>query len=93
LTCVGGYSFSHSMNTHELFVRFDGLLAPFHVGWHEFVDMFLELLCWSTICSCDVSFGSSYAGPLRASRHFVLIITLALFFELISHDMLFRGTQ
>jgi hypothetical protein len=30
---------------------------------------------------------------LRASRCFVLIITLALFFELISHGMLFRGTQ
>jgi hypothetical protein len=27
LTCVGGYSFSHSMNTDELFVRFDGLLV------------------------------------------------------------------
>jgi hypothetical protein len=30
---------------------------------------------------------------LRASRRFVLIITLALFFELISHGMLFRRTQ
>jgi hypothetical protein len=40
-----------------------------------------------------VSFGSSYVGPLRASRCFVLIITLALFFELISHGMLFSGTQ
>jgi hypothetical protein len=25
LTCVGGHSFSHSMNTHELFMRFDSL--------------------------------------------------------------------
>jgi hypothetical protein len=30
---------------------------------------------------------------LRSSCRFVLIITLALFFELISHSMLFRGTQ
>jgi hypothetical protein len=43
--------------------------------------------------SCDASFGSSYVGPLRASCHFVLIIKLALFFELISHGMLLRGTQ
>jgi hypothetical protein len=45
------------------------------------------------LCSCDVSFGSSYVDPLRAYRRFVLIITPALFFELISHGMLFRGTQ
>jgi hypothetical protein len=32
LTCVGGHSFSHSMNTHELFVRFDGLLDSFSYG-------------------------------------------------------------
>jgi hypothetical protein len=37
--------------------------------------------------------GSSYVGPLRVSRHFVLIITLALFFELISHGMLLMRTQ
>jgi hypothetical protein len=30
---------------------------------------------------------------MRASHRFVLIITLALFFELISHDMLLMGTQ
>jgi hypothetical protein len=24
-------------------------LTPFHVGWDEFVDIFLELLCWFTI--------------------------------------------
>jgi hypothetical protein len=32
LTCVGGHSFSHSMNTHEPFVRFDGLLDSFSCG-------------------------------------------------------------
>jgi hypothetical protein len=32
LTCVGGHSFSHSMNTHEPFVRFDGLLDFFSCG-------------------------------------------------------------
>jgi hypothetical protein len=32
-------------------------------------------------------------GPLIASRRFVLIIILALFFELISHDMFLRETQ
>jgi hypothetical protein len=32
LTCVGGYSFSHSMNTHEPFVRFDGSLDSFSCG-------------------------------------------------------------
>jgi phosphoglycerol transferase MdoB-like AlkP superfamily enzyme len=32
LTCVGGYSFSHSMNTHEPFMRFDGLLDSFSFG-------------------------------------------------------------
>jgi hypothetical protein len=29
LTCVGGHSFSHSMNTHEPFLRLDGLLVSF----------------------------------------------------------------
>jgi hypothetical protein len=29
LTCVDGHSFSHSMNTYELFLRFDGLLDSF----------------------------------------------------------------
>jgi hypothetical protein len=32
LTCVGGRRFSHSMNTHEPFVRFDGLLNSFLCG-------------------------------------------------------------
>jgi hypothetical protein len=32
LTCVGGHSFSHSMNTHDPFVRFDGLLDSFSCG-------------------------------------------------------------
>jgi hypothetical protein len=32
LTCGGGHSFSHSMNTHEPFVRFDGLLDSFSCG-------------------------------------------------------------
>jgi phosphoglycerol transferase MdoB-like AlkP superfamily enzyme len=32
LTCVGGRSFSHSMNTHELFMIFDGLLDSLSCG-------------------------------------------------------------
>jgi hypothetical protein len=32
LTCVGGHSFSNSMNTHEPFMRFDGLLDSFLCG-------------------------------------------------------------
>jgi hypothetical protein len=32
LTCVGGHSVSYSMNTHEPFVRFDGLLESFSCG-------------------------------------------------------------
>jgi hypothetical protein len=32
LPCVDGYSFSHSMITHEPFVRFDGLLDSFSCG-------------------------------------------------------------
>jgi hypothetical protein len=35
LTCVGGHSFSHSMNTHEPFVRFDGLLDSFSCGLRQ----------------------------------------------------------
>jgi hypothetical protein len=44
LTCVGGHNFFHSMNTHESFMRFDGLLDSFHVGWDEFVNMLIELM-------------------------------------------------
>jgi hypothetical protein len=112
LTCIGGHSFSYSINTHESNMRFhlfDGFidsfscgldftflmdsLTPFHVGWDEFVDIFLELLCWFTILFLWCFFGSSYVGPLRSSRRFVRIITLAPFFELISHGMLLIGTQ
>jgi hypothetical protein len=32
LPCVDGHSFSHSMITHEPFVRFDGLLDSFSYG-------------------------------------------------------------
>jgi hypothetical protein len=32
LICVSGHSFSHSMNTHEPFIRFDGLLDSFSCG-------------------------------------------------------------
>jgi hypothetical protein len=32
LPCVDGYSFSHSMITHEPLVRFDGLLDSFSCG-------------------------------------------------------------
>jgi hypothetical protein len=29
---MGGHTFSHSMNTHEPFMRFDGLLDSFSCG-------------------------------------------------------------
>jgi hypothetical protein len=32
LPCVDGHSFSHSIITHEPFVRFDGLLNNFSCG-------------------------------------------------------------
>jgi hypothetical protein len=32
LPCVDGHKFSHSMITHEPFVRFDGLLDSFSCG-------------------------------------------------------------
>jgi hypothetical protein len=32
LAYVGGHSFSHSMNTHKPFVRFDGLFDSFSCG-------------------------------------------------------------
>jgi hypothetical protein len=32
LCCVDGHSFSYSMNTHEPFMRFDGLLDSFSCG-------------------------------------------------------------
>jgi hypothetical protein len=63
LTCVGGHNFSHSMNTHEPLVRFDGLLDSFLCGLvrvhehaykasllvHNFVlvMLFWFFLCWS----------------------------------------------
>jgi hypothetical protein len=45
------------------------------------------------LCSYDAFIGSSHIVPLRASHRFVLIITLGLFFELISHDMFLMETQ
>jgi hypothetical protein len=32
LSCVDGHTFSHSMITHESFVRFDGLFDSFYCG-------------------------------------------------------------
>jgi hypothetical protein len=68
-------------------------LTPFHVGWDEFVDMFYNFFVGPQFYPCDVSFGSSYVRPLRDSRRFVLMSTLAPFFELISHGMLLMGSQ
>jgi hypothetical protein len=68
-------------------------LTHFHVGWDDFMNMLIELFVGPRFCSCNVSFGSSYVGPLRASRRFVLIITLTHFFELISHGILLMETQ
>jgi hypothetical protein len=58
LLCVDGHNFSHSMITHEPFVRFDGLLDSFSCGLggvhghvsrasllvHDFVLMILLLV-------------------------------------------------
>jgi hypothetical protein len=58
LPCVDGHSFSHSMITHEPFVRFDGFLDSFSCGLgqvrghvskvsllvHDFVLMMLLLV-------------------------------------------------
>jgi hypothetical protein len=30
-------------------MRFDELLDSFYVGWDEFMNMLIELLCWFTI--------------------------------------------
>jgi hypothetical protein len=49
LSCVGGHSFSRSMISHELFWDLMDSLTPFLVGWDEFMDMFLESLCWFMI--------------------------------------------
>jgi hypothetical protein len=94
LTCVGGHSSSHNMNTHDTFVRFDGLLDSFSCGLGRVRGhgSRVSLLVHDFIF-CDAYFGSSYVGPLRASRHFILIITLTLFFKLISHGMLLMRTQ
>jgi hypothetical protein len=49
LPCVDGHSFSHSMITHEPFVRFDGLFDSFSCGLGWVLGHILELLCWSMI--------------------------------------------
>jgi hypothetical protein len=60
-------------------------------SWTYFYSFFVG----SQFCSYDASFGSSYISPLRASHHFVLIITLALFLSFLGglNGMIFRGTQ
>jgi hypothetical protein len=94
LTCAGGHNFSRSMNTHEPFVKFDGFLDSFSCGLgrvcehayrasllaHDFVLVMIRLVLLMI-------------GPLRTSHRVVLIITLALFFELITHGMFLRETQ
>jgi hypothetical protein len=67
LTCVDGHSFSHSMNTHEPFIRFDGFLDSFSWGmvWargHVSRDSFVG----PRPCLCDACFGSSYDWSLES---------------------------
>jgi hypothetical protein len=94
LTCVDGHIFSHSMITHEPFVRFDGFLDSLSCGLGRVRGhVFRASLLVHDFVLVIFFFGSSYVGPLRASHCFVLIITPTLFFELISHGMLLMGTQ
>jgi hypothetical protein len=74
-------------------MKFDGFLNSFSCGLgrvlehayrvsllvHDFILVVLLLVLM--------------IGPLRASHRFVLIITLALSFELISHGMFLKETQ
>jgi hypothetical protein len=93
LICVGGHSFSHSMITHELFVRFYELLDSFLCGLgrvrgHVYRvsllvhDFFLWCFFWFFLCWSFESLSS-----------FCSYITLALFVELISHDIFLRETR
>jgi hypothetical protein len=93
LTCVDGHSFSHSMITHVPFVIFDRFHDSFSCGLGRVCDHAYRASLLVHDFVLVIFFCSSYVGPLRASHRFVLIITLALFFELISHGMLFRGTH
>jgi hypothetical protein len=68
-------------------------LTPFHVGWDEFVDMFLEFLCWFTILFLWCFFWFFSCWSFESLSSFCSNITLALFFELISHSMFLRETQ
>jgi hypothetical protein len=83
LTWVGGHRFSHSMNTHDPFMRFDGFLDSFScgLGWvrrHVSRVSFIG----PRPCFCDAFICSSHIVPLR-SRRFFLMIALVLFLELV----------
>jgi hypothetical protein len=93
LPCVDGHSFSRSMITHEHFVRFDGLLDSFSCGLGRVYghvsrisllvhDSILVMFFWFFLC-----------WSFERLSPFCSYITLALFFELISHDMFLRETQ
>jgi hypothetical protein len=58
------------------------------------VDMFLEIpLLVHDLVLVMLFLVLLMIGPLRFPRRFVLIITLALFFELISHGMFLKEIQ
>jgi hypothetical protein len=66
LPCVDGHRFSHSMITHEPFVRFDGFLDSFSYGLgrvrgHAYRASFVG----SRLCPSDASIGSSHVVPFR----------------------------
>jgi hypothetical protein len=88
LTYVGGHSFSHSMNTHEPFVRFDGFLDSYSCGLgrvcgHVSRDSFVGPRPFY----CDASIGSSHVVPFRDFCHFsndCLVPFLELIFRHVS---------
>jgi hypothetical protein len=77
LPCVDGHSFSHSMITHEPFVRFNGFIDSFSCGLgrvcrHSYRPFFVG----PRLCSCDASIGSSHVVPLDI---FVVFLMIASF--------------
>jgi hypothetical protein len=74
LDSLSDHRIFHSMNTHELNMRFhlfDRFLDSFscglgHIRGHASRASFVG----PRLCPCDASIGSSHVVPLRDSRHF-----------------------